>query len=97
MMPPANICDIAYPDLVSSPTETVRRVYEHFGTVVSPEFSDRLADWQYSKTSSHHRGAILHFDQFGLDQTEIDRLFERYRNRFLSPTTRTRSLKTKPT
>ena len=82
-MPQANICDIAYTDLVSSPVETVRRIYEHFGAVISPEFSDGLANWQRSQTPGSHRGAVHHFDRFALERTDIDRLFEQYRNRFL--------------
>jgi hypothetical protein len=94
-LPKANVCDVAYSDLVSNPVETVRRIHEHFGAIISPEFSDRLMNWQHSQIPGHHRGAVHHFDRFALERVEIDQLFERYRNRFASCVGRARCLETK--
>jgi len=70
---PSQFCDVAHADLVRSPLDTVRRVYDHFGDTMSAEVESRVRQWvndhPRSVTGSHRYS----LEQFGLDAEVLRR------------------------
>jgi Sulfotransferase family len=83
-LPKDRICDITYSSLVDDPVGTLRSIYTYFKTPICPEFLDQPALQAKSPAVSVHYGSKHDFDRFSLHASEIDSLFQEYRNRFLS-------------
>lgn len=76
------VLDLAYPDLVDRPIETIRSVYECFGLDLSPEavslMQSHLKESPKGKHGAHRYGP----EDFGLSTEEIRKRFGRYLDRF---------------
>ena len=76
------ICDIQYDEICREPIRAVRRIYEHFGWLLSREAERRmrvLVASQDKRQSANHRYDL---SQFGSSSDEVFGVFETYCQRF---------------
>lgn len=74
--------DVSYHDVMHDPVGSVRRIYDHFGSVMSEEHAAAIREWIALNPATKH-GVHKHSpEQFGLDAETINRRFSPYVERF---------------
>lgn len=74
--------DVSYHDVMAAPVETVRRIYEASGLVMSDEHVARIREWLARNNQTRH-GVHKHSpEEFGMNADEINERFAAYRERF---------------
>ncbi len=74
--------DVSYHDVMAGPEETVRRIYEASGLVMSDEHAARIREWLAEHNQTKH-GVHKHSpEEFGMNADEINERFAAYRERF---------------
>jgi hypothetical protein len=80
------ICDVNYIEVCRDPIAAVRRIYEHFGWLLSTEAAQRMRLALASQPQDQYGRHRYNLSQFGLDPAEEVEAFPAYRERFdLSP------------
>jgi hypothetical protein len=79
---PDGMIHIAYPDLVTDPIGTVRRLYEAMGRELTAPAEAAMAE--HVATRPQHKYGVHRYDpaDFGLQRDELDRRFDEYRATF---------------
>ncbi len=76
---PSRFLDVAYPQFVAEPIETVRSICQHFGYDFGPEYEARARRY-LAANPRHKRGAHRYaLGDFGLDEAAVARQFPDYR------------------
>ena len=84
-IPAERVIDIQYRDLVDSPAQTVRRIYEKFGYTMPEEMEQRIGGWVIRNPKGRHGGHHYTLAQFGLRPEEVDETLKPYREFFNVP------------
>jgi hypothetical protein len=80
------ICDVNYIEVCRDPIAAVRRIYEHFGWLLSAEAAQRMRLVLASQPQDQYGRHRYNLSQFGLDPAEGVEAFAAYCKRFdLSP------------
>jgi hypothetical protein len=80
------ICDVNYIEVCRDPIAAVRRIYEHFGWLLSAEAAQRMRLVLASQPQDQYGRHRYNLSQFGLDPAEGVEAFAAYCERFdLSP------------
>jgi len=74
--------DVRYQELLRDPIGTVRRIYTHFGLLLSAEGERRMRSYLASNPQHKHGRHDYALEAFGLDGTVLDKQFRRYRELF---------------
>ena len=77
--------DVAYAELVSDPLKQIRRIYDFIGTELVPEAEEAMQHWLDGNPQNKHGVHRYRASDFGLDESELDRRFEPYRERYGIP------------
>lgn len=79
--------DVHFSSLLERPLEQVRRIYRRFGAELRPAVEERMRGFLRRHPRHEHGVHRYTTDQFGVDASRHDPLFERYRERFgIEPT-----------
>jgi len=74
---------VAYDDLMRSPVETIRRIYEHFGDVPCSLHERRIEAWLRDRPQQAHGRHVYDPADFGWTPAQLAEEFGDYRERFL--------------
>ena len=78
----ARIIDLQFHEIVASPVDCVRRVYEHFDLDLTPAAEARMKSYVDDHPRDEHGVHRYGLEHFGLDQETVDEAFKGYRERF---------------
>jgi hypothetical protein len=78
----SRIADVRYPDLVSDPAGTIRRIYDEHGYEFTAEYEREIARWLESDRKSRRPKHLYSHERFGLDRTVITEVFADYHREF---------------
>jgi hypothetical protein len=78
---PERFVDVHYEQLVRDPIAVLGRVYEHAGLPLTKESEQSARDRLRRERKDRHGAHIYRLADFGLDRTELDRAYARYRER----------------
>lgn len=81
----SHFIDILYKDLVKSPIETIKKIYDYFGFDYTKEFEERMKAWIAKNPKNKHGVHRYSLEQFGLTADEVNRQFAEYIERFEIP------------
>lgn len=76
--PDLPIYDMRFKDLVKSPVETVRAVYEHFGWQFTDAAASGIVKWLEDNPVDKHGKRSYSLEEFGLDENKIHAVFAEY-------------------
>lgn len=79
---PARFFDLPFAEIVADPVAAVKRMYDHFGFVLSSQAEKRMRDWYGSHPQGEHGEHHYTAGAFGLSEGEIAERFRRYTERF---------------
>jgi hypothetical protein len=79
---PGRIHDVMYPELVTEPVETVRRIYDRFALAWSPEHEGRIEAYLHSNPQNKHGRHEYSAEEFGLTDAQIADRFAAYCDTF---------------
>jgi len=68
--------DLAYPELVARPLDTVERLYERYGWKLEAAARDRMQSCLRQRPRNRFGTHRYSLEQFDLDGAEIDRAFD---------------------
>jgi hypothetical protein len=74
--------DMYYDQLVGDPLAMVKRIYTHFGIVMSPESEAMMRSWLDKDKSTPKMGHSYRLEQFGLTPADLEEAFADYINKF---------------
>ncbi|HEY8120167.1 MAG TPA: sulfotransferase [Myxococcota bacterium] len=77
----SQFCDLAYPDLVSDPLGSVKRIYDRFGLDFSSAFEARMRAFLADNASDKHGVHKYAPAVFGLDIAQLERRYAFYTQR----------------
>lgn len=77
--------DVAYTELVSDPLKEIRRIYDFIGTELAPQTEEAMQRWLAGNPQNKHGVHRYSASDFGLDERELSRRFEPYRERYAIP------------
>jgi hypothetical protein len=79
---PKQFFDIDYRELVSTPIETVRRLYAHLGRPLTPEVESRMRTWLQDNQQNKYGTHRYTLEQFGLSNDVVHERFANYITEF---------------
>jgi len=74
--------DVRYDDLVADPMASVRRIYTHYGLLLSPVAEERMRRFLAQHPKDKHGRHQYTLAEFGLDRDEEAERYRPYRDRF---------------
>ncbi|MFM7174790.1 MAG: sulfotransferase family protein [Caldilinea sp.] len=75
-IPPAQILDVHYRELVANPLQTVYTIYEYFGYRWNAGLASNLSQW-FAQNPQHQHGVHRYtLEQFGLVESQVTEAFE---------------------
>jgi hypothetical protein len=74
--------DVSYHDMMANPVEVVGGIYQRFGLQMKPEHAGAIRDWLANNPQTKHGVHKYSSDEFGLEETAINRQFKDYVDRF---------------
>ncbi len=81
----ARFVDLRYVDLVADPVASVRRVYEHIGSELSPPTEAAVATYAAANRQGKYGRHSYSFGELGLDAADLRDRFAAYRERYEIP------------
>jgi hypothetical protein len=78
----AQFVDLHFHEIAADAIGCVRRIYEHFGLALTPEFERRMRDYVAAHPREEHGAHRYTLEGFGLTAAEIDAAFASYVARF---------------
>ncbi len=79
---PDQFFDLYFPDFMSDPIGSVRKIYDHFGQEMRPEGERRLEEWQAAHPHGKHGQHEYEKRDIGVSEDEIRDRFAAYIDRF---------------
>jgi hypothetical protein len=78
------ICHVRFPDLIGTPVETIRGIYEHFGLPMTDLHEQRIGQWldDPANQADRHGKWTYRLSDYGVDADYIRDLFADYCERF---------------
>jgi hypothetical protein len=84
LIPADRILHVPYPELIRSPLEVVRRVYDQFEIKLSDRAQQRLRDFPLSNPKGRFGKHEYSLEEFGLDRVTEAKRYSEYCQRFLT-------------
>jgi hypothetical protein len=85
LLPPSQVLDVQFHDLVRDEIATVRRIYSHFGLTLSPDAEARMRAFLAANPPEKHGAHRYALAAAGLDQATERRRYVAYEARFGIP------------
>ncbi len=82
---PDRFIDVRYEDLVADPIPVVRAIQERAGMVFTREAEQSARDRLRAERKDRHGAHVYRLPDFGLDASELERVFARYRSELPAP------------
>lgn len=70
-IPPDQILDVQYADLVANPSQIVHTMYSHFGYKWSDELAENLAHWLAQNPQHKHGVHHYNLERFGMTDSQV--------------------------
>lgn len=77
--------DVFYPDLILDPLKTARRIYDHFGLVISEPMAINMERWLKKNPQNKNGVHRYSLHEFGLNEESVHRRFQDYKEHFKIP------------
>jgi hypothetical protein len=82
LLPPERVFDVQFRDFVGHEIETVRRLYDHFGLVLSADAERRMRTFLVENPKDKHGAHRYGLAGAGLDEATERRRYARYQERY---------------
>lgn len=74
--------DVKYTDLAKDPISEIKRIYQHFGLEVVPQFQQNMEKWAQENPQGKHGRHSYSLKEFALTEQQINERFKKYKQHY---------------